>query len=91
VLWTEWESLTLCVLADEENNSTSNPRVSPRFMLHPGDQRRMVWDVMLVTLLVYSVISVPFQLSFPDSSYGCSSSFTKQEPVFYIDLLVDFL
>ena len=46
---------------------------------------------MLVTLLVYSVISVPFQLSFPDSSDDCSSSFTKQEPVFYIDLLVDFL
>ena len=46
---------------------------------------------MLVTLLVYSVISVPFQLSFPDPSDGCSSSFTKQEPVFYIDLLVDFL
>ena len=60
-------------------------------MLHPGDQRRMVWDVMLVTLLVYSVISVPFQLSFPDPSDGCSSSFTKQEPVFYIDLLVDCL
>ena len=60
-------------------------------MLHPGDQRRLVWDVMLVTLLVYSVISVPFQLSFPEPSDGCSSSFTKQEPVFYIDLLVDCL
>jgi hypothetical protein len=60
-------------------------------MLHPDDKRRMVWDVMLITLLVYTIISVPVQIAFPDSSDGCSSSFTQQEPVFYVDLAVDSL
>ena len=78
----------VCALrADVETELLS---VEPRFMLHPGDPRRMFWDLFCMTLLVYSVINVPLQVAFEDSSQGCSSSFAHQHWMFYVDMVVDF-
>ena len=58
-------------------------------MLHPGDKRRLTWDVLCMALLFYSVINVPLQVAFEDREKSCSSAFLEQNWSFYVDLFVD--
>jgi len=62
----------------------------PRYMMHPGDKRRLSWDVFCVGLLFYSVVNVPLQVAFEDREESCSPFFATQNWSFYVDLCVDF-
>ncbi|CAM9681517.1 unnamed protein product [Choristocarpus tenellus] len=40
------------------------PDSAPSFLFHPYDKRKLVWDVWVAVLIVYSCVSIPFRIGF---------------------------
>lgn len=58
-----------------EDHHTS--KKMPRLIFHPFHPYRLAWDVVIMTMLFYSLISVPYVVAFASTS-ACESSFFKQ-------------
>lgn len=68
-----------------------NPEMKLPFgVVHPYAVKRLLWDMVMFILLVYSTISIPVFLAFFENQ-TCSPNFLGQTSWFYVDFGVDML
>ncbi len=65
----------------------------PFLIFDPYSRWRVVWDVLMMLLLFYSLVSVPYLLAFQADGTStetlCESDISNQDPTWYVELVVD--
>lgn len=61
---------------------------TPFLIFHPLSTWRLVWDILILVVLMYSLVTIPLRLAF-DNNDGCNKDFWKQSLMFYYDLFID--
>ena len=61
----------------------------PRFMLSPESRKKVLWDVISVILLVYTIIIAPLRLGFELEDY-CPQAIWIWETVIDVAFVIDF-
>lgn len=63
----------------------------PRWLVHPHAQKKVMWDLMMAVLIVYSTLSVPFRIGF-DQTAGLFGTIvdTVVDVAFTLDIVASF-
>jgi hypothetical protein len=73
------------------DNYIAPENVPLRFMFHPSIGSKMNWDGVLIVLVVYSSLSVPYRIGFDEDTEGDWAGFDRFTEVFCsIDICLNF-
>ncbi|CAM9173045.1 unnamed protein product, partial [Discosporangium mesarthrocarpum] len=71
------------------HNDIELPSNAPRFLVHPHDKRKLVWDLWVALLIVYSCVSVPLRIGFElEQDLGSIVLDGIVDTMFFADLVV---
>eukprot|EP00903_Cladosiphon_okamuranus_P018054 g16615.t1 len=67
------------------------PDGSPKFLIHPYDKRKVVWDLFVATLILYGCINIPLRIGFDlPSSLGQIITDAFIDVCFLLDVILSF-
>ncbi|CAM9958680.1 unnamed protein product, partial [Ectocarpus fasciculatus] len=67
------------------------PIGSPRFLIHPYDRRKVVWDIFVAILIVYGCLNIPLRIGFDlPTSLGQIIADSFIDIVFLSDIILSF-
>lgn len=69
-------------------NTPDYDSVFPMHLIHPESTTRVVWDVFILVVLLYTLIYLPIRIAFVDSSYEVSD--IVLDSIFFIDMVFAF-
>ena len=67
---------------DEEVAKEELEHIS-RCLIHPNKKPKTIWNLLLISLMFYTAVFMPYKIAFVDSEFG--------DAWFFIDLIVDSL
>ncbi|CBN79924.1 conserved unknown protein [Ectocarpus siliculosus] len=79
--------------ADEDmlNADDTLPAGSPKFLIHPYDRRKVVWDIFVAILIVYGCLNIPLRIGFDlPTSLGQIIADSFIDIVFLSDIILSF-
>ncbi|CAM9898271.1 unnamed protein product [Ectocarpus sp. 8 AP-2014] len=67
------------------------PAGSPKFLIHPYDRRKVVWDIFVAILIVYGCLNIPLRIGFDlPTSLGQIIADSFIDIVFLSDIILSF-
>eukprot|EP00290_Baffinella_frigidus_P019118 CAMPEP_0180198636 /NCGR_PEP_ID=MMETSP0987-20121128/5286_1 /TAXON_ID=697907 /ORGANISM="non described non described, Strain CCMP2293" /LENGTH=945 /DNA_ID=CAMNT_0022153677 /DNA_START=48 /DNA_END=2883 /DNA_ORIENTATION=- len=71
-------------------DANNTQEATPFCIIHPHSPVRVTWDVMSLSLLIWSLVIVPLKIAFDfEAANGCNQNFNEQVWHWYVDFVVD--